>query len=74
MEEESSSEDESESRPPSRQSNTKVSRVVTGQGAKDGSNQPLPLPPTLDKVLIKKGYDPKQGSFFIHFYKNTFVN
>lgn len=64
MEEESSSEDESESRPPSRQLNSKVSKTVSGHGAKNGSNQPLPLPPTLDKVVIKKGYDPKQGYCF----------
>lgn len=63
MEEESSSEDESDrlTRPPSRQLNPKLPKVLPTLGSKDGTLQPLPLPPTLDKVVIKKGYDPKQG-------------
>jgi splicing factor 3A subunit 1 len=27
--------------------------------------QPPPLPPTPDKVLVKKGYDPKQGELLL---------
>lgn len=59
MEEESSSEDEESHRPPSRTLGTKVTTKVIG--SKDIAAQPVPLPPTLDKVVIKKGYDPKQG-------------
>lgn len=61
MEEDSSSEDESEKpiRQQSHQITTKISKTQTL--VKDITSQPVPIPPTLDKVVIKKGYDPKQG-------------
>jgi hypothetical protein len=58
--EEESSEEEDESAPP----------VLAGSGKKATPvpmpprevQQPPPLPPTPDKVVVKKGYDPKQGA------------
>ncbi|KAL0271797.1 UNVERIFIED_CONTAM: hypothetical protein PYX00_008785 [Menopon gallinae] len=60
MEEDSSSDDETDKsvRPPSHQMTAKISKTQTS--IKDITSQPVPIPPTLDKVVIKKGYDPKQ--------------
>lgn len=67
MEEDSSSEDENDRpmRPPSRQPISKMPRPPPPPHiSKDGSAvQPMPMPPSLDKVLVKKGYDPKIGKF-----------
>lgn len=64
MEEDSSSEDESDRplRPPSRQPMKSLKAPPPPKISHDGVNQPVPIPPTLDKVIIKKGYDPKQAS------------
>jgi hypothetical protein len=61
MEEESSEEED--------ESPTPVPAASSGTGKKAAPvsmqprevQQPPPLPPTPDKVVVKKGYDPKQG-------------
>ncbi|KAL1132268.1 hypothetical protein AAG570_010225, partial [Ranatra chinensis] len=54
MEEESSSEDE--------EMGGMGAGQEVGGGAKRQSLQPPPLPPAPDKVIVKKGYNPKQGA------------
>jgi splicing factor 3A subunit 1 len=72
MEEESSEEED--------ESPTPVSVASSGTGKKAGSvpmpprevQQPPPLPPTPDKVVVKKGYDPKQGMSVCVLYRCSF--
>ena len=51
MEEESSSEGEDDH----------SDKPTPAQKHTDKRSQPAPLPPIPDKVIVKKGYDPKQG-------------
>jgi hypothetical protein len=54
MEEESSSEGEDDH----------VEKPPVIQKHIDKRSQPAPLPPIPDKVIVKKGYDPKQSKLF----------
>lgn len=69
MEEDSSSDDE-ESNRPSRPTSRQPGRQpkLPGSSAPPPPPQPLPLPPSADKVLVKKGYDPKQGLYDHYYY------
>jgi hypothetical protein len=59
MEEESSEEEDESATPVSAGSGRKAPPVPMPPRE---VQQPPPLPPTPDKVVVKKGYDPKQGA------------
>jgi hypothetical protein len=62
MEEESSEEEDEPAVPVSAGSGKKAPPVPMPPRE---VQQPPPLPPTPDKVVVKKGYDPKQGAAII---------
>lgn len=66
MEEESSTSEEEDDEPsrPIRPASRQYGRQPKPPGSAPMS-QPLPMPPSADKVVVKKGYDPKQGLFYL---------